>query len=153
MIPEPSRTLSAEARWVWRMEQAIGWGVAVAVLAGVSAQLEAPLSLLARTLPVIALLVCVLLVPELRWRNWRWEVHPVAVDIRHGTLTVRRTLVPVGRVQHVETSRGVLERALGLATVKVHTAAGSHAIPLLRAADADEVRDRIADLAPAIDEP
>ena len=89
----------------------------------------------------------------LRWRRWRWEVRPDAIDIQHGTITIRHTLVPMLRVQHVDTRRGVFEQALGLATVVVHTAAGSHSIPLLRVADADEVRDRIADLARTADEP
>ncbi len=153
MSAEPSRRLAPSAPWVWRAEQLLGWAVAVAVAAEVSFQLDGVLALLARVLPALGLLACVAIVPALRWRNWRWEVHPQAVDIRHGTLTVRRTLIPLVRVQHVETSRDVLERSLGLATVKIHTAAGSHEIPLLRAADAGEVRDRIADLAPAADEP
>jgi membrane protein YdbS with pleckstrin-like domain len=150
---EPSRTLAPSARWVWRAEQALAWGVVVVVAAVASFQLDGALAVLALVLPAAALVAGVAVVPLLRWRNWRWEVHPQAVDIRHGTLTVRRTLIPVVRVQHVETSRDVLERSLGLATVKIHTAAGSHRIPLLRAADAGEVRDRIADLAPAADEP
>ena len=93
------------------------------------------------------------LVPSLRWRHWRWEVRPEVIDIRHGTFTIRRTLVPMLRVQHVDSTRGVVEQALDLATVVVHTAAGSHKIPLLSVTDAAEVRDRIADLARTGDEP
>ena len=80
-------------------------------------------------------------------------MRPEAIDIRRGTLTIRRTLVPMLRVQHVDTTRGVLEQSLDLATVVIHTAAGSHRIPLLSVADAAEVRDRIADLARTADEP
>jgi membrane protein YdbS with pleckstrin-like domain len=57
------------------------------------------------------------------------------------------------RVQHVDTRRNPVEQSLDLATVVVHTAAGSHTIPLLRVADAAEVRDRIAALARTADEP
>jgi membrane protein YdbS with pleckstrin-like domain len=111
------------------------------------------LAVLARVLPVLGLIAGVTVVPELRWRRWRWDVRPEAIDIRHGTLTVRRTLVPMLRVQHVDTTRDVVEQSLDLATVVVHTAAGSHRIPLLTVADAAEVRDRIADLASTADEP
>ena len=31
MTPEPTRTLAREARWVWRGEQLLLWGVAVVV--------------------------------------------------------------------------------------------------------------------------
>jgi uncharacterized protein len=153
VTPEPTRTLAREARWVWRGEQLLGWGIAVVAGLIVGAQLEGALALALRIVPIAGLLVCVPLVPSLRWRHWRWEVRPEAIDLRRGTFTIRRTLVPMLRVQHVDTTRGVVEQSLDLATVVVHTAAGSHSIPLLSVADAAEVRDRIADLARTADEP
>ena len=153
MTPEPTRTLAPEARWVWRGGQLLGWGIVVVAGLIAGAQLDGLLAVLARALPLAGLLVGVTLVPSLRWRRWRWEVRPEAIDLRHGTFTIRRTVVPMPRVQHVDTTRGLLEQQLGLATVVVHTAAGGHEIPLLPVAAADEVRDRIADLARTADEP
>ena len=153
MTAEPSRTLAREARWVWRGEQVLGWGVVAIIGMAVAPQLDGALAALARLLPLAGLVVCAVLVPSLRWRNWRWEVRPEAIDIRHGTFTLRRTLVPMLRVQHVDTRRNPVEQSLDLATVVVHTAAGSHTIPLLRVTDAAEVRDRIAELARTADEP
>lgn len=153
MTPEPTRTLAREARWVWRGEQLLGWGIAVIVAQIVGAQLDGAIGLALRLVPIVGLLVAVTIVPGLRWRRWRWDVRPDAIDIQHGTFTIRRTLVPMLRVQHVDTTRGVVEQSLDLATVVVHTAAGSHRIPLLRVTDAAEVRDRIADLARTADEP
>jgi uncharacterized protein len=152
VIPEPSRRLAPRARLVWRAEQLLGWGVAVVggfLLAG---PLDGWLSVVARVLPVVGLVLSVAVVPELRWRRWRWDVRPDAIDIRHGTLTVTRTLVPMLRVQHVDTTRDVVEQSLDLASVRVHTAAGSHRIPLLTVRDAGEVRDRIAELARTADD-
>ena len=152
MIPEPSRRLAPRARLVWRAEQLLGWGVAVVggfLLAG---PLDGWLSVVARAVPVVGLVVSVAVVPEVRWRRWRWDVRPDAIDIRHGTLTVTRTLVPMLRVQHVDTTRDVVEQSLDLASVRVHTAAGSHRIPLLTVRDAGEVRDRIAELARTADD-
>jgi uncharacterized protein len=153
VTPEPTRTLAREARWVWRGEQLLGWGIAVVVGLIVAAQLDGAIGLALRLVPIVGLLACVILVPGLRWRRWRWDVRPDAIDIQRGTFTIRRTLVPMLRVQHVDTTRGIVEQALDLATVVVHTAAGSHSIPLLSVADAAEVRDRIADLARTADEP
>jgi uncharacterized protein len=152
VTPEPSRTLAREARWVWRGEQVLGWGVVAVIGFSVASALDGGLAVLARVLPLAGLVVCVVLVPWLRWRNWRWEVRPEAIDIRHGTFTIRRTLVPMLRVQHVDTRRNPVEQSLDLATVVVHTAAGSHTIPLLRVTDAAEVRDRIAELARTADD-
>jgi uncharacterized protein len=153
VTPEPSRTLAREARWVWRGEQVLGWGVVVAAGFIVGARLDGVLAVVLRVLPVAGLLVSAVVVPSLRWRRWRWEVRPEAIDIRQGTFTIRRTLVPMLRVQHVDTRRNPVEQSLDLATVVVHTAAGSHTIPLLRVTDAAEVRDRIAELARTADEP
>jgi uncharacterized protein len=140
-IPEPTRRLSPQARWIWRAYWAAGCVVAlvVAMMAGASPVLW--------TAPLAALVVGTPLVPELRWRRWRWEVREREIDLRRGVLRERRTLIPMMRVQHVETTRGVLEQALGLATVAIHTAAGSHTIPLLPDRDAGVLRARIADLA------
>jgi uncharacterized protein len=150
---EPGRRLASDARWLWRVEQLLFWGAVLVAGVVVGRQLDGALALLVQLVPIVALAVGAVLVPELRWRRWRWDVRPDAIDIQHGTLTVRRTLVPMMRVQHVDTTRGILEQAFSLATVVVHTAAGSHRIPLLTLHDADELRERIADLARTADEP
>ena len=153
MTAEPSRRLASDARWVWRVEQLLFWGVLLVVGVVGGRQIDGAFGLLAQLIPLVGLAVGTLLVPELRWRRWRWDVRPEAIDIEHGTLTIRHTLVPMSRVQHVDTTRGILEQTFSLATVLVHTAAGSHRIPLLTLHDADELRERIADLARAADEP
>jgi membrane protein YdbS with pleckstrin-like domain len=150
---EPSRQLSDMARGAWRLEQLALW-VALLIAGFVAAgPLGGVLALLARVVPAVGLILGVGLLPELRWRRWRWDVSPEAIDIRHGMLSVRRTLIPMPRVQHVDTTSNLLEQQLDLATVEVHTAAGSHKIPLLSTWDAAVLRDRIAELARTADEP
>jgi uncharacterized protein len=145
--PEPGERLSPLARWVWRVNSAAA-GVA-ALLAGgaVRDELDGILATLTWAIPLAWLLVGTAVLPELRYRRWRWEVREREVDIQSGVLTLRRALIPMLRVQHVETTRGVLEQAFGLATVQIHTAAGSHTIPLLHASQAYRIRQRIAELA------
>ena len=142
----PSRTLSPLARWVWRLQQAGLFGVLVVVGAVVSGEVDgaAPWAWLG---PLVALVLAVVLVPPLRWRRWRWDVRDDGIDIQHGTFTIRRTLIPWVRVQHVDTRRGLLEQSFGLATVVIHTAAAGHTIPMLSVGEAAALRDRIAGLA------
>ena len=73
----------------------------------------------------------------------REYVRPEAIEIRRGVVRIRHTIVPMVRVQHVDTTSGLLEQAFDLYSVEIHTAADSHKIPLLEARDADEVRRRI----------
>jgi uncharacterized protein len=149
---EPSRRLASDARWVWRLHQLLFWGAALIVTGTVGGELPDPLPVVLPLVALAGLAIGVIVVPTLRWRRWRWDVRPDTIDIQHGTLTIRRTLVPMPRVQHVDTRRGVTEQLFGLATVVVHTAAGGHEIPLLTQHDADEVRERIADLARTADD-
>jgi membrane protein YdbS with pleckstrin-like domain len=101
-------------------------------------------------LALAALLVFAL--PTLLWRRWRYEIRPLEVDLQRGLVRVTRTLVPMARVQHVDTRRGPLQRRLGLSTIVFYTAAGPNEIPQLASGTADEVRDRIAELARSADE-
>jgi membrane protein YdbS with pleckstrin-like domain len=107
-------------------------------------------------LPVLgALALAVLFVavlPPLLWRRWRYEIRPLEVDLQRGLVRVTRTLVPMARVQHVDTRRGPLQRRLGLSTVVFYTAAGPNEIPQLARETAVEVRDRIAELTQTADE-
>jgi membrane protein YdbS with pleckstrin-like domain len=150
--PEPARTLAPAARVLWRIEGLITTVVAVIAASVLQATAGGTWALLGWAAALLVGAVAIGLVPELRWRRWRWEVREHEIDIRRGTVAVTRTLVPMLRVQHVDTKRDLLQQALGLATVVFHTAAGSNEIPALTVAEAGQVRDRIAALAQTADE-
>ncbi len=137
------RTLSPGARWVWGVRQALVWVVLLVLARVFGDRLWAGLWLV----PLAGLLVLPVAVSLIRWRRWRWDIGDDGIDIRHGTLTERRTLIPWIRVQHVDTRRGIAEQLFGLATVVVHTAAGGHEIPFLDAREAEVLRERIGALA------
>ena len=107
-------------------------------------------------LPVVVVLalagVSVFVAPGLRWRRWRYEIRTDEVDLQRGVWWISRTLVPLARIQHVDTRQGPLQRRYGLSTVVFHTAAGPNEIPELSTPVAAEVRDRIADLTREQDE-
>ncbi len=146
MISDPARRLSPLARWVWALQQVGFWGVVTVIGAVLAANVDAG-GPWWWAIPLVLLVASTVAIPALRWRRWRWDIRDEGIDIQHGTLAVSRTLVPWIRVQHVDTRRGVFEQMFGLATVVVHTAAGGHTIPLLRQADAEQLRERIAGLA------
>jgi len=143
MSAEPARRLSPRARSVWAVHQALAWLVLLALAVAFGGRLWS----LLWVLPLAGLLAGPLGVSAIRWRRWRWDVGDEGIDIRHGTLTVRRTLIPWIRVQHVDTRQGVVEQLFKLATVVVHTAAGAHEIPLLDSREAEILRERIGALA------
>jgi len=146
-IPEPAQRLAPQARWAWRLSWAGTCIVALVLLGMGGDSLPGSWQVIGMVALGVTLVLGTPLVPELRWRRWRWEVREHEIDLQRGILVVRRTLIPMARVQHVETERGVIGQLLGLSTVEIHTAAGSHEIPLLRDGDAGAIRTRIAELA------
>lgn len=89
--------------------------------------------------------------PRLQWRRWRYEVREEEIDLQRGVFFIRRTIIPMARVQHVDTRQGVVMRLYGLAGVAISTAAGVHEIPALSVEAADELRHRISRLARVTD--
>ncbi|UVI28761.1 PH domain-containing protein [Paenibacillus spongiae] len=92
------------------------------------------------------------LIPRLRYKQWRYAVTEHEIELHHGIYFRKRTLIPMIRIQHVDSKQGPILRAFGLATVTFSTAAGSHQIPALTEIRADEVRRQIARLARISDE-
>ena len=68
--------------------------------------------------------------------------------VRHGLLVRRLSIVPYARMQFVDVTAGPLERAFGLATVQLHTAAAASdaRIPGLPPDEAARLRDRLTAL-------
>ena len=158
MKAEPAERLDPRAKTLWRITGTLGALPLLAVGAFVSSSLlrvvEVPLLL--GVLPFLAALVLFValagVVPGLRWRRWRYEIRAEEVDLQRGILWVSRTLVPLARIQHVDTQSGPLQRRFGLATVVFYTAAGANQIPELSAPVAAGVRDRISELTREQDE-
>ena len=66
--------------------------------------------------------------------------------MRYGILFHEERLVPVRRMQHVDLTRGPIERLFGLATLVVFTAGNEGSafrVPGLSVAEAQALRDRI----------
>ena len=138
-LPEPSQPLPRQALTYWRL-RAMAIGLAAALL--VAATFGVLWGLLAAAVAGVVGSVG----PMVLWRRWRYEVRAEEIDLRHGLFTVKRTLVPIRRVQHVDTETGPLQGIFGLAAVSFHTAAGSTKIPALLQPEAEAVRRRVAEL-------
>jgi membrane protein YdbS with pleckstrin-like domain len=96
---------------------------------------------------VVAALVADLLLQR-RVRSWAFSERAEDLLVARGLMVQRLSLVPYGRMQFVDVTSGPLERAMGLATVRLHTAAASSdaRIPGLPRADAERLRDQLSTL-------
>nr|WP_233551430.1 PH domain-containing protein [Cryobacterium melibiosiphilum] len=84
-----------------------------------------------------------------RVRSIGYQLRADDLLFRRGILFQRFVAVPYGRMQLVDITRGPVARWLGLADLKFVTAAATTAvsIPGLREADAENLRDRLVELA------
>ncbi len=90
--------------------------------------------------------------PTIRWKTWRYEVTEQDIELLYGVIVKHRLIIPMVRVQHVDTEQGPIMRRYGLSSVTIATAAGDHEIPALADEVADQLRDRISELARVVDE-
>jgi uncharacterized protein len=84
-------------------------------------------------------------VAELGQRSLGYVERADDLLVTYGVLVRRLVVVPYGRMQYIDVTAGLLERMLGIATVRLHTAAAATdaRIPGLPAAEAALLRDRL----------
>lgn len=157
MIGEPQKRISEEALEVWRISGALHSLFPLLVAGGIiglTIFFHWPTWIIgiALFLFVVYCYLFIYLIPLLRWRHWRYEVREQEIELQHGVFVMKRTLVPMIRVQHVDTVQGPILRKYQLATVTVSTAATVHEIPALQLEEAEELRIFISRLARVADE-
>ena len=142
------RTLSARVQVQWAVPVLV-----VAAVLGVGGWVLAPRVGLDPVLavPVAAALGVVGLAwVHLRFRVWEYRLRDDALSLERGVFTHVRTVAPHVRIQHVDTSRGPIERALGLSTLVVYTAGSRGAdvsVPGLTPEEAADLQTRVKELA------
>jgi membrane protein YdbS with pleckstrin-like domain len=136
---------------VWTVQEAVESAVLVALVVAAdvgarAAGLDLPWPVGAAAVPFLVLgALTTWRVPLARYRRWRYELAEDALELRHGIVERVHSAIPYYRVQYVDVTQGPLERAVGLAKLKVHTAAASSdaTIPGIAAGDAESLRQVI----------
>lgn len=133
---------------VLRVRAAIFW-IPVAIGAAIADQLLLTGTLfhgLPGALTALLALVAVLVVPARRYRRLGYALHPKLLQVVRGWLFHTDTIVPLVRVQHIDVTRGPLDKGFGTATLVLHTA-GTHnsivVLPGLAPDKATAIRDEI----------
>lgn len=152
MRKPPIHTISRDAIKAWQITaglyEIIIWCTTIAALVlHFVLDLSIWLVLILALASLVSTYLTVFLLPKLRWKRWRYEVFEQEIYIQHGILIVSRTLIPMIRVQHVETEQGPILKKFDLASVSISTAATTHTIPALSNEIASDLRDRISTLA------
>nr|WP_052461669.1 PH domain-containing protein [Sporosarcina koreensis] len=116
MRKQPANKLSRKGLTVWRL-----YGILQTLLALLPAAGAGVLAYIfdwhwwvyvaASAAVIIFGILFINLFPRLRWSRWRYEVRETEIELQHGIFIVKRTLIPMVRVQHVDTAQGpILKR-------------------------------------------
>ena len=154
ILREPASQLDPRVRRLWALE----WGLVALGTArrdgghrrpdrvgGQSAALRSA-SLWSAAAVALVLVALAVLQPRLLYRRFRYEITELGLYVARGSLWRRWQVVPHARIQTVDTKRGPLERAVGLVSVAVATAAakGGTDIPGLDPRVADALVEELA---------
>jgi membrane protein YdbS with pleckstrin-like domain len=117
------------------------------VIAALVGEIAGPLPTGLFAVPVLlAAAWLIVRVPLRRHAARGYDLGADRLRVVRGLLLRSDTVVPFGRIQHIDVTQGPLERAYGLSTLVVHTA-GTHnasvALPGLAQADAVAMREAI----------
>jgi uncharacterized protein len=138
----PAHQVAPAARWLWALQGVVFMLFIAGLVLGVTLPLAdevpgwvATVFVVLRWLLLPVAVLTVVVEPLWRYRVHRWEVTEEAVYTLEGWLDQTWRIVPVSRIQTVDTSRGPLQQLFGLASISVRTAshAGSTSIEQLPA--------------------
>ncbi len=146
--------LDRRAVTLWR----IGGAISTILWSGITAMIAVPMVYLfsdhwpwvvagALGLILVNAVARIAVIPPIRYRLWRYQLREDQLFLQRGFLVIRRTLIPLVRVQNVDTVQGPVARQFGLWSVVVFTAANAQSIPALSKSQADTLRESIAELA------
>jgi membrane protein YdbS with pleckstrin-like domain len=132
-LREPAHQVSPRAVTYWRVSALIGavvlWILAIAVYT--IALPERPWWTTAIfVVALVAPLVHLMVMPQLRYRIHRWEITPTAIYTRSGWLSIDSRVAPLSRVQTVDSTQGALMRLFRLASLTVTTASAAGPITI-----------------------
>jgi len=153
MDNEPKESIDPRARKVWMISGTLGSIILLMVALGfyvVAVIFSGAPNWLGWAALVLALVYFpwgIYVSPWLRMRFWRYELRENELEIQHGIFVIKRHLIPMVRVQYVDTEHGPLMRYFGLTTLSISTAATKFSIPALPKQRAEQLRGEIATLA------
>lgn len=148
-VPSTDHTLHPAIRWYWRLPIVVLGLVLVVVAAVVTLAVgDGALWVLVLLLAVVVATAAVL-VPNAQYDRWTWRLTAHACEAEHGILTHQVRVLPYFRIQHIDIEHGPVDRWLGLARLRIHTASVTTTLPGLSDTLAGQLRTRLLELAAA----
>lgn len=96
--------------------------------------------------------VGMVILPPIRFRVFWYAISPTEIDIQHGIIFIKRSVIPMHRVQSLRVERGPIAEHYRMATLRISTAASTLSVSGLDRPEADALCTRISQLADVADD-
>ncbi len=147
LFREPVNRVDRRAITMWRMTPLIPGIVVLAACVALGALVDPARwpAVAAALVTIVATVFFVAVVPLWRFRFHRWEITDDAIYTQSGWWVRSRVVIPISRIQVVDTTAGPIEQLLDLATLTVTTASSAGTIRIV-GLDAEVARSAAADV-------
>jgi membrane protein YdbS with pleckstrin-like domain len=103
-------------------------------------------------LAAVLVVVGMVVLPPIRYRVFWYAISETEIDIQHKIIFIERSVIPMHRVQSLQTERGPLADHYRMTNLKIKTAAGSVSISGLDRDEANSLCDQISKLSDVADD-
>lgn len=79
----------------------------------------------------VIILINSLFMPKYKYEKFRYDIDEEKITLKYGVFTEINVIIPMSRVQYVDTEQGIILKKYKLINLTVHTAGGSYPIPFL----------------------
>ena len=79
----------------------------------------------------LIILINSLFMPKYKYENFRYHMDEDKIILKYGVFTENSVIIPMSRVQYVDTEQGMILKKYKLINLTVHTAGGQYEIPFL----------------------
>ncbi|AWI05297.1 PH domain-containing protein [Clostridium drakei] len=87
--------------------------------------------------------VSALIFPKIEYKNWSYYMEKDKIILRYGVFVIKTVVIPIKRIQYVDTSTGPILSHFQLTNLAIYTAGGRYEIPALIDDIAKELQDAI----------
>lgn len=151
-IDEPQQSISKEAVKIWRLTAFLNQIPLLAIAGGMiyASDRFGWVEWIGMILYILLALILlraiykIFIYPVYLQKTWRYDITDQQIQLKYGALEKTFVLVPMTKVQYVNTNQGPLLRRYGLLNLAIGTMASTHEIPALPEKEAIEIRTRIA---------
>lgn len=153
--PVERHRLSDRAVWYWRWRAAFSAAPGLLLLCGLAVVVPLGTWYLRWTVVAVyalVVLIAIIVLPPIRYRVFWYSISAQEIDVQHGIVFVKRTVVPMHRVQNLRTERGPVADHYWFTNLTIKTAAGSVTLSGLDRVEADDLCNRISRLSDVIDD-